>query len=146
MARGQNVRGAGTRARILDAAVERLAEEGLDALRVANVARAAGVSTGLVHYHFATREELLAEAIQASFQVAGDVRTSTKYGGGTARERLRRKIAESLPFPGRREREWERWVELWLRAVREPMRPARFYSWPCSLLYRPRNRRQRRRL
>ena len=120
MARSQNVRGAATRGRILDAAVECLAEGGLEGLRVARVAASAGVSTGLVHYHFESREELIAEAVQASFQVAGDVRTTAKYGGGTALERLRRKVEESLPLPGRREREWELWVELWLRAVREP--------------------------
>jgi AcrR family transcriptional regulator len=120
IARARNVRGEASRARILDAAVACLAEDGIEAVRIARVADAAGVSTGLVHYHFATREELLAEAIQASFRVAGDVRTSTKYGSGTALERLQRKIEESLPFPGRREREWELWVELWLRAVREP--------------------------
>jgi AcrR family transcriptional regulator len=120
MARTQNSRGAGTRARILDAAVACLAEQGIEAVRIAAVARAANVSTGLVHYHFATREDLLSEALQASFQVAGDLRTQPKYGGGTAIERLRRKVEESLPAPGRREREWELWVELWLRAVREP--------------------------
>jgi hypothetical protein len=63
---------------------------------------------------------LLAEALEASFQVAGEVRLSTKYGAGSAVERLRRKVAESLPFPGRRSDEWGLWVELWLRAVREP--------------------------
>jgi len=52
--------------------------------------------------------------------VAGDVRTTTKYGAGGARERLRRKVEESLPLDPRRRREWELWVELWLRAVREP--------------------------
>ena len=127
MARAQNVRGAATRGRILDAAVGCLAEGGLEGLRVARVAESAGVSTGLVHYHFESREELIAEAVQASFQIAGDVRTTAKYGGGTALERLRRKVEESLPLPGRREREWELWVELWLRAVREP--PLREAAW-----------------
>jgi AcrR family transcriptional regulator len=115
-----NARGTETRARILRAAVECLAEGGIDDLRIARVARLSGVSTGLVHYHFETREALLAEALEASFQVAGEVRLSTKYGAGTAAERLRRKVEESLPFPGRRSDEWGLWVELWLRAVREP--------------------------
>ena len=35
----------------------------------------AGVSTALVHYHFATREALLAEALAHSFEQAGDTRT-----------------------------------------------------------------------
>jgi AcrR family transcriptional regulator len=113
-------RGAGTRTRILQAAVRCLADDGIDDVRIARVARVAGVSTALVHYHFATREALLAEAFEASFQVAGEVRLTTKYGTGGPTERLRRKIEESLPFPGRRSTEWGLWVELWLRAVREP--------------------------
>jgi AcrR family transcriptional regulator len=115
-----NTRGTETRARILDAAVHCLTAGGIDEVRIARVARIAGVSTALVHYHFDTRESLLAEALEASFQVAGEVRLSTKYGAGTAAERLRRKVDESLPFPGRRSDEWGLWVELWLRAVREP--------------------------
>ena len=34
----------------------------------------AGVSTALVHYHFDTREALLAEALDYSYAHAGDVR------------------------------------------------------------------------
>lgn len=113
-------RGAQTRAKILQAAVQCLADAGIDDVRIARVARLAGVSTALVHYHFATRESLLAEALEASFQIAGAGRRSDKYGSGTALDRLRRKVEESLPFPGRRLREWGLWTELWLRAVREP--------------------------
>jgi AcrR family transcriptional regulator len=114
------VRGRDTRSRLLEAAVASLAADGIEGLRVADVAKRARVSTALVHYHFETREALIAEALKRSFQVAGDARATTKYGSGTALERLRRKIEESLPYGGRREREWELWVELWLRAVREP--------------------------
>jgi AcrR family transcriptional regulator len=117
---GQNSRGIETRTRILDAAVGCLAEGGIDAVRVAKVAQLAGVSSALVHYHFSTREELLAQALESSFRIAGDVRSLNKYGSGTPLERLRSKLEESLPYPGRRQREWELWVELWLRAVREP--------------------------
>ena len=115
-----NARGAGTRAKILSAAVACLGEGGIDDVRIARVAERAGISTASVHYHFDTRESLLAAAIEHSFEVAGDVRTSTKYGAGTALERLRRKVVASLPLDARRRREWELWVELWLRAVREP--------------------------
>jgi AcrR family transcriptional regulator len=115
-----NARGAVTRARILAAAVDCLTEGGIDDVRIAKVAERAATSSASVHYHFATRETLLAEAIEESFAVAGDVRTTTKYGAGGARERLRRKVEESLPLDRRRRREWELWVELWLRAVREP--------------------------
>jgi AcrR family transcriptional regulator len=115
-----NARGASTRERILSAAVGCLADGGIDELRIAKVARRAAVSTGLVHYHFTTREALLAEALTRCFAIAGDARANVKYGDGPALQRLRRKVEESLPHPGRRRREWELWVELWLRAAREP--------------------------
>ena len=56
------------RERILDAAVLRIASDGIDAVRIARIAMDARVSTALVHYHFATREALLAEALEHSFE------------------------------------------------------------------------------
>jgi len=106
------------RERILDAAIRRIASDGIDAVRIARIAMDAGVSTGLVHYHFATREALLAEALEHSFANAGDLRTMR--GDGL----LRAMIEECLPLPGEQELEWVLWVELWLRAVRHPeLRP-----------------------
>ena len=49
----------GGRERILDVACELISSHGIDEVRVARIARTAGVSTALVHYHFATREALL---------------------------------------------------------------------------------------
>ena len=42
-------------------------------MRIARIAMDARVSTALVHYHFATREALLAEALEHSFEPAGEV-------------------------------------------------------------------------
>jgi AcrR family transcriptional regulator len=93
----------------------------MDDVRVARIARAAGVSTALVHYHFATREALLGEALRHSFGHAAQARTSLRTGAGASAARLlARMIEHCLPVPGRLEREWVLWVELWLRAVRHP--------------------------
>ena len=102
------------RERILDAAVNRIAADGIDAVRIARIAMDAGVSTALVHYHFATREALLAEALEHSFERAGQNRQ------GDSGEGLRDMIDQCLPLPGEQERDWVLWVELWLRAVRHP--------------------------
>ena len=113
---------AAARDRILDAAVRRIASDGIDAVRIARIAMDAGVSSGLVHYHFTTREALLAEALEHSFESAGDVSEYTD---------LRTMIESCLPLPGEQERDWVLWVELWLRAVRHPeLRPtaARLYA------------------
>jgi AcrR family transcriptional regulator len=119
-----------TRERILDAAVERIASDGIDAVRIARIAMDARVSTALVHYHFATREALLAEALEHSFATAGEV-GDREGGAGGAVSRLRSMVESCLPLPGEQERDWVLWVELWLRAVRHPeLRPtaAKLYA------------------
>ena len=81
---------AGARQRILDAAVARIAREGIDEVRIARIAIDAGVSAALVHYHFESRDALLVEALEHSYELAGDVRMSDVADGAPAAERLRR--------------------------------------------------------
>jgi AcrR family transcriptional regulator len=113
------------RDRILRAATELIASDGIDEVRIARVANRARASTALVHHYFSTREELLAQALLQSFELAADER----FGAGpaaaaSATEGLAIAIDECLPTPGEGEREWVLWVELWLRAAREPeLRP-----------------------
>ncbi len=128
--------------RILDAACDLIAADGIDEVRIARVAQRAGASTALVHHYFSTREELLEQALIHSFEQAGDERFQRPPDAEeTATEALARGIAESLPFPGPQEREWVLWVELWLRAVREPaLRPVaarvygRYRDWVAGLI------------
>ena len=65
----------GTRERILEAACDVIAAHGIEDVRIARIATVARVSPALVHYHFATREALLGEALEHSFELLGDVRT-----------------------------------------------------------------------
>ncbi len=111
----------GGRERILDAAVHRIASDGIDEVRIARIAMDAGVSTALVHYHFASRELLLAEALEYSYAHAGDARISNgDLPGASHAERLAAMIEQCLPTTPALERDWVLWVELWLRAVRHP--------------------------
>jgi AcrR family transcriptional regulator len=109
-----------TRDRILEAACELIAADGIDEVRIARVAMRAGASTALVHHYFSTREELLEQALIHSFGTAGDERFGDEAPATSATARLARAIRDCLPLPGPQEREWVLWVELWLRAVREP--------------------------
>ena len=107
------------RERILDAACDVIAEQGIDDVRIARIATLAGVSPPLVHYHFATRAALLGEALEHSFELLGDLRTtSADDDGWTAGRRLGWMIDQSLPFPGMGDREWGLWLELWRQAAR----------------------------
>jgi AcrR family transcriptional regulator len=123
----------GARERILGAAVERIARDGIDEVRIARIAMDAGVSTSLVHYHFDTRDALLEEALEYSYELAGDIRLGPEGDVdefGSVR-RLAAMIDQFLPYPGMLERDWILYVELWLRAIRHPeMRPtaARLYT------------------
>jgi AcrR family transcriptional regulator len=96
------------------------------------VAMDAGVSTSLVHYHFETREALLAEALEYSYERAGDVRLDDgEEAEPDPQRRLLMMIDQCLPYPGPLRQDWMLWVELWLRTVRHPeLRPtaARLYE------------------
>jgi AcrR family transcriptional regulator len=113
-----------TRERILEAACDLIAADGIDEVRIARVAMRAGASTALVHHYFSTREELLEQALLHSFELAGDERFAAAAEEGPATAKLAAAIEECLPQEGRLERDFVLWVELWLRAVRDPeLRP-----------------------
>jgi len=120
------------RERILDAAVRRIAREGIDDARIARIATDAGVSSATVHYHFASREALLSEALEHSYERAGDARIEVPGADeASAAERLAAMIEQCLPEPGPVRDDFVLWVELWLRAARdETLRPtgARLYE------------------
>jgi AcrR family transcriptional regulator len=64
MGRIAGVTAAETRDRLLRAAAEVFAERGYDGTRVADIATAAGVSNGALYAHFASKGELLVEALR----------------------------------------------------------------------------------
>lgn len=62
-------RGARTVTRILDAAGRLFSQAGFERASMLDVAQAAGVSKGLLHYHFKSKEHLLIEAQRAIFRL-----------------------------------------------------------------------------
>jgi AcrR family transcriptional regulator len=131
-----------TRERILDAAVRRIAHEGIDEVRIARIAMDAGVSAALVHYHFDSREALLVEALEHSYDFAGDQRMATEGPPEAPPEvRLRALIDACLPEPGTQRDDFLLWAELWLRAARRPELSAtagrlygRLHEWAREVL------------
>jgi AcrR family transcriptional regulator len=131
------------RERILEAACDLIAADGIDDVRIARVAMRAGASTALVHHYFSTREELLEQALLHSFEQVGEERFAEAGAAANATLALAEAIEECLPRPGRLERDWVLWVELWLRAAREPdLRPlaaslyAQYHDWLEEVLKR----------
>ena len=116
-----SVAGADTRERILAAAVRRIASEGIDGVRIARIAMDAGVSASLVHYHFDTREELLAQALAWSYEHVGTQRAEIEQDADASHaQRLGRIVDQCLPLTAELREDWVLWMELWLRAVRHP--------------------------
>src|SRR5205809_487893 len=64
----QSPRGTRSIHRILDAAARMFGREGFQGASMGSVAAAAGVSKGLLHYHFQSKEHLLIEAVRATFR------------------------------------------------------------------------------
>lgn len=132
-----------TRGRILEAATELISSEGIDEVRIARVATRAGVSTSLVHHYFSTREDLLADALMLAFDLAATERFGAAEPASdvSSTAKLAIAIEQCLPELGPNESEWTLWVELWLRAAREPdLRPVaarlykRYRAWMIELI------------
>jgi AcrR family transcriptional regulator len=103
---------------ILAAACRAILERGFPATRIADIAAAAGVSTGTVHYYFATKDEVLVAALKwASARLFARVE---RPGADTAAARLARLLAVSVPYPGPARDEYVLWIELWLRVLHQP--------------------------
>jgi AcrR family transcriptional regulator len=102
---------------ILKAAAEVIAERGVIGTRIADVAERAGTSAPGVLYWFATKDELLTEALRFSDEQFYDAlhRELSQLTG--PRERLTR-IVELWPAEG--DGEAVLWMELWVRALRDP--------------------------
>lgn len=76
------------KAAVLDTAEGLLAVHGFDALRLRDVAKAAGVSVGLIQHYFTTRDELLRETMRTASQRRAQQWTRLANGHEQAREKL----------------------------------------------------------
>ena len=120
------------RTEILEATCRVIARDGAYGLRMADVAREAGVSNALVHYYVPTRQELLAEAFDFANDRAELELQDRLDPGASAVERLA--AALTLEFEdGHVVREsWALWNELWSRRRARPVAaPARGAGLPA---------------
>ncbi|HCB07205.1 MAG TPA: hypothetical protein DEQ43_23640, partial [Nocardioides bacterium] len=109
------------RTRILAAAVECIVRDGLAQVRMASIARTAGVSAGLLHYHFDTKELLFGEVLKYSHAMSADLNQRALAGAGDGpAERLSSFLDRCLPTDEQRADEWLLWQELALLCIRDP--------------------------
>jgi AcrR family transcriptional regulator len=106
------------RAEILETTCTVVIERGFAATRIADVANKLGVSTGLIHYHFENKQQLLAEALK--FAARNDMaRMEAQIAGApTALAKLDRVF--KLYAPDEDDYAWMLWIDSWGEALRNP--------------------------
>jgi AcrR family transcriptional regulator len=111
------------RIEILEATCDVVIERGFAGTRVADVAKKLGVSNSLIHYHFASKEELLAAAFEHYAQKDLVDMQHDSDSAPTCVAKLWRLIESYVP-EGSDDVEWMIWIDAWGEALRNPkMKP-----------------------
>jgi uncharacterized protein (TIGR02246 family) len=108
------------RTEILEVTCEVVIERGFAATRIADVAKRLGVSSSLIHYHFDSKEQLLAEAFshyarKDVAEMVAEVESAPNSVG-----ELDRVVNNYVP-EGSNDMEWMLWIDGWGEALRNPM-------------------------
>lgn len=103
------------REELLAAAMDTIAERGLDGLTMAGLGRQVGMSSGHLLYYFRTKDELLLQTLEWSEGRLGAERSALLSRPGTARERLDGYVDVYVP-DGPRDPHWILWLEVWNRS------------------------------
>lgn len=104
---------------ILTATTELLDRIGLEALRVADVAKVLGVSPALVFYHFGTKDALVADTFAHAVDRDLNKLDRAIAAGDDPLDRLRRVLR--LYGPTGAATGWRIWIDTWALAHREPV-------------------------
>jgi AcrR family transcriptional regulator len=103
---------------ILRATIEQIESHGMATVRVSDVASSLGVSSGLVFYHFDTKNALLVEALE--YAVDRDLHRLDRALSRSlaATDRLKRVLSSYGPTGSAPS--WTLWIDAWATALREP--------------------------
>lgn len=107
------------RDQILVAACEVIADRGVRAMRVADVARVAGLSPGIIHYYFDNKQNLTRAAFEHNFAHSLRRRAGILQSPGDPVARLRRLVEAYLPKGRETVLAWRVWIELWAAALQD---------------------------
>lgn len=109
------------RNRILVAAADCIVRDGLVRVRMAGIAKEANVSSGLVHYHFATKEQLFVDVLAHSSAVSNALtEQALERAGSQPAPRLSAFLDRCLPSDELLTHDWRLWQELDLLCMRQP--------------------------
>lgn len=105
---------------ILETTCKVVIERGFAGTRIADVAKRLEVSSSLIHYHFDSKEQLLAEAFEHYANKDVAEREGEIENAPTALGKLERVIQNYVP-EGSDDVEWMLWIDGWGEALRNPM-------------------------
>ncbi|MFI6641037.1 TetR/AcrR family transcriptional regulator [Streptomyces sp. NPDC050504] len=100
---------------VLGAAMDAIAEHGLEKLTMAGLGRQVGMSSGHLLYYFRSKDELLLQTLEWSEERIGVARRTALARRAPVRRRLDAYVELYVPR-GPRDPQWTLWLELWNRA------------------------------
>ena len=103
------------RQKVVAVASRLIAEAGLEAVTVRDVAMAAECSTAIVSHYFHNKRELLLLTYNSSID-----RANERSEAAAARGDLKAFVVELMPLDEERLIEWKIWIAFWAKAVPEP--------------------------
>ncbi|MET7608022.1 TetR/AcrR family transcriptional regulator [Streptomyces avermitilis] len=112
---GRARKNAPPREEVLAAAMDMIAERGLEKLTMAALGRAVGMSSGHLLYYFHSKDELLLQTLEWSEGRLGVERGRLLTRAAPARERLDAYVDLYVP-DGHRDPHWTLWLEVWNRS------------------------------
>jgi AcrR family transcriptional regulator len=108
------------RAQIIDAAIETIADIGYRSASFAQIARRAGLSsTGLISYHFRSRDELIQQVVSQVVTAIGSHMTRRLANVGSPAVALRTYIEGNVEFIGGHQRQMKALLEIFLNGAFE---------------------------
>lgn len=105
------------RRQVIAVASRLIAEAGLDAVTIRDVAVAAECSTAIVSHYFRNKRELLFLTYHSSIEQAT---TRCEAALAAADGDLKAYLAELMPIDAQRLIEWKIWLAFWAKAVADP--------------------------
>ncbi|MUL68219.1 hypothetical protein BOO86_27365 [Mycobacterium sp. CBMA 234] len=108
------------RHQILTAACDVIATVGVAELRLADVAKSAGVSSGTVHYYFNSKKDVLSAAFEFNLEESLSRRQELLASTKSGLNRLNDLVESYLPKDEPSLRAWKVWLALWTEATRDP--------------------------
>jgi len=104
---------------VLEATWQLIAEVGYRRVRIADIAKRVGTSTGTIHYHFDTKEDVLDAAFRYAVADSRSRSEEAIAGIDDPWERLVALLDAHMPREDLR-REWVIWLQLWNEASVRP--------------------------